>query len=847
MFSVHLQEYAYSKYQERKKYYGLLWNEIEGALKDCTEEEAVLMRFLYGTMPVRDAGEYNFSVFLSYVQHSLWLRRNMVWCRELDEDIFIHHVLYYRINSEDISDCRKFFYKQLKDRIQGISLKEAVIEINYWCGENVVYESTDSRTASPMTMYRCGRGRCGEESTFTVTAYRSIGIPARQVYTPRWAHCDDNHAWVEVYLHGTWHFLGACEPEEVLNKGWFSVPANRAILIHSRTFSDFMGSSSEECIEKEDLLTYYNNTAFYAKTRELTITVRDCNGNPASGALVALEILNMAEYFPAATLVTDELGEVRVRIGLGDVKIRAFMGDTFAEKKVSPQITGMVELVLENSDKKTDWITDDWEQEEFAAPKESPIHNVLETLEQKNRKVKRLRESNLLREQRFAVYYNEELASKYPGEAMMFRIAGENTTEIRNFLTKDENPNRKLLLHSLAVKDYKDLKASILEDHLDCEQGNLTDEIYEKYLLCPRIYLEELTPYRKFIREYFNEEENEVFAQNPDLIWEYIKDTIHYYAEVDYKTICATPIGALRLRQGNPLAQKILFVAICRSLNIPARLNQVLLIPEYLKNGVFTVPEGLLQGEGVKDSLKQNIASLILQVKDERKWSYFQTWTLGKFEGTHFATLNYEGISFKNNRLELTLEPGIYRLITSLRMPSGDQRTLSRVFRLEEGEQKCVEMRLWEIPKEDLLVNYSLEDFQIQDETGKEFRISQLVLERPVVLAFLGVGEEPTEHVLNELLESTAHWKKVGSKMIMVLHDPEELKNITLQRVLSTLPGIELFYDKRGNSEKVAAKMQIDTEKLPVLILLKKDLVGIYACGGYNVGSVELMLNLMED
>ena len=41
------------------------------ALKQCSEEEAVLMKFLYGTMPVRDAGEYGFDLFLSYVKHAL--------------------------------------------------------------------------------------------------------------------------------------------------------------------------------------------------------------------------------------------------------------------------------------------------------------------------------------------------------------------------------------------------------------------------------------------------------------------------------------------------------------------------------------------------------------------------------------------------------------------------------------------------------------------------------------------------------------------------------------------------------------------------------------------------------
>ncbi|SHO49243.1 transglutaminase domain-containing protein [Anaerocolumna xylanovorans] len=846
MFSTHLQEYALDKYQGRKKYYSCLWEEIEEALKGCTEEEAILMRFLYGTMPVRDAGEYDFQVFLSYVQHALWLRRNMKWCGELTEDIFIHHVLYYRINSEDISDCRKFFYEQLKDRIQGMSLEEAVIEINYWCAENAVYESTDERTASPMTVFRCGKGRCGEESTFAVTAYRSVGIPARQVYTPRWAHCDDNHAWVEIYLHGKWYFIGACEPEEGLNRGWFTVPANRAILIHSRTFSDFMINSSEECIGKENLLTYYNNTPFYAKTRELTVTVKDQKGQPVKDAFAAVEILNMAEYFPAVTLVTDSKGEAHVSVGLGDVRVRAWKGDTFGEKKVSLKVTAKAELSLECSAGKPDWVTDEWEQAGFSAPEECPMHLGRETQEQKERKARRLKEANQIREQRFVACYDEKLASVYTEEAGMFRTAGENAAEIRAFLTKDENPGRRRMLHSLAVKDYKDLKASILEDHLGCEQGSLNEETYEKYLLCPRISKEELTPYRSFIRAYFKENEKERFGKNPEQIWKYIKDTIHYDTEVDYSTICATPIGCLKMKQGNSLAQKILFAAICRSLNIPARLNSVTLAPEYLKEGVFTIPEGFAEGQKAKDIAKEDAASLILKVKDKSKWNYFQTWTIGKLEGVHFDTLNYEGVSFEDNALELVLEPGVYRLITSMRMPNGDQHTSQRVFCLEHGEQKSIEMTLWESEAKDMLVNYSLNDFPVQDNTGKEYMVSELVTENAVILAFLGVGEEPTEHVLNELLASASHWKETAARMVMVLREPGELKNATLRRVLESLSGVELFFDEQRSCERAAAKMHVDADKLPVLILIQKELVGIYACAGYNVGSVELMLKLLE-
>ena len=118
-------------------------------------------------------------------------------------------------------------------------MKDAILEVNHWCHEKVTYRPTDGRTSSPLASVCTAYGRCGEESTFLVAALRSVGIPARQVYTPRWAHTDDNHAWVEAWADGKWYFLGACEPEPILNLGWFNESASRGMLMHTKVFGDY--------------------------------------------------------------------------------------------------------------------------------------------------------------------------------------------------------------------------------------------------------------------------------------------------------------------------------------------------------------------------------------------------------------------------------------------------------------------------------------------------------------------------------------------------------------------------------------------------------------------------------
>ena len=138
---------------------------------------------------------------------------------KIPENIYLHFVLPIRVNTETLDTARLVFYQALKDRVAGLSMEAAVLEVNHWCHEKVIYRSTDDRTSSPLNCVKTTFGRCGEESTLLVTALRSVGIPARQCYTPRWAHCDDNHAWVEAWVDGTWKYLGACEPEAELNKG----------------------------------------------------------------------------------------------------------------------------------------------------------------------------------------------------------------------------------------------------------------------------------------------------------------------------------------------------------------------------------------------------------------------------------------------------------------------------------------------------------------------------------------------------------------------------------------------------------------------------------------------------
>ena len=137
--------------------------------------------FLYAGMPLPDSVDYPREFWEANARVAVKARHEMPWGEKVPGREWRHFVLPLRVNNEDLDSFRIAYYDELKARVEGKTMYAAVLEVNHWCHEHVSYQPSDSRTSSPMNTLRSAIGRCGEESTFTVTALRTIGIPARQV------------------------------------------------------------------------------------------------------------------------------------------------------------------------------------------------------------------------------------------------------------------------------------------------------------------------------------------------------------------------------------------------------------------------------------------------------------------------------------------------------------------------------------------------------------------------------------------------------------------------------------------------------------------------------------------
>ena len=286
-------------------------------------EQRRAMEFLRDHLPCSDLDCYPFPFFLRFADHALALRDEAPWCGELEWEIFAHYVLFPRVNDEDLSFHRALFHRELWPRVKDLATAgERVLEVNRWCCEHASYQAQDERTASPLTVFRCGSGRCGEESAFLVSALRSVGVAARQVYAPRWAHCGDNHAWVETLCDGRWRFLGACEPEPVLDRGWFNTAASRAVLVHSRLFGDGSSPLHGAPLGRDGGVGWFNQTTRYAKTRPVVLRAL-LGGRPAAGARFEVQLLNDGFFHTIAALTAGEDGCAQAELGLGTIHVLA--------------------------------------------------------------------------------------------------------------------------------------------------------------------------------------------------------------------------------------------------------------------------------------------------------------------------------------------------------------------------------------------------------------------------------------------------------------------------------------------------------------------------------------------
>ena len=825
-----------------------------------TPEEREALTFMYAYMPIGDITDYSGDFYLKNIRSSFQARNEMPWGDSIPEDIFRHFVLPVRINNENLDESRMVFFDELKDRVKGLSLYDAVLEVNHWCHEKVIYTPSDGRTSSPLASVKTAYGRCGEESTFTVAALRSVGIPARQVYTPRWAHTDDNHAWVEAWVNGKWYFLGACEPEPVLNLGWFNGPAYRGMLMHTKVFGKYNGP--EDVMERTDGYTEINVIDNYAPSAKAVITVTDANGKPVKDALVEFKIYNYAEFNSVARKKTDADGKCSLSAGKGDMLVWASKDGKFGYSKVSFGKDGEVTIALNKKPGDVETIALD-----IIPPVDGSIPAEV-TPEQKEANAKRLLEEDTIRNKYVATFYTEEKAEALakelgidPMKTEDFMIGSRgNWMEIEKFLREtpaEKRAQAMALLDVVSAKDLRDTPASVFADHLNNTPA-VQSEWFNEYIMNPRVANEFLTPYKSFFAANIEPSLAKQAVENPQALVDWVKNNVSINDALNAQRIPIMPMGVWKSRIADKGSRNIFFVAVARSLGIPARIEPVARKIQYFKDNAWVDVDF---EAAVQTTAKQGkvIASYqpIKALQDPKYYSHF---TIAKVlpNGT-LQTLNFErggnvdmGLGDTWSGLlkkPLSMDEGNYMLVTGTRMANGSVLAEIEFFNVEADKTTPIQLEMRESKDEiQVIGNFNSENKFKRADNGEETSLLATTGRGYYIVALLGSRQEPTNHAMRDIAAVKKELEDWGRGIVLLFPDEKGYKNFD-PKEFGDLPGtITYGLDIDGAIQKemaTAMKLQ-NANTLPIFLIADTFNRVVFVSQGYTIGLGEQLMKVIH-
>ncbi len=812
-------------------------------LDTLSPDKSAAMRFLYDNLPLRDRTAHSPEFYLKNVEASIKAKKEMPWGNKVPEREWLHFVLPVRVNNENLDLSRPAFYEELSRRVKNLSMEEAILEVNHWCHEKVTYRPSDGRTSPPLSTVSQAIGRCGEESTFTVAALRAVGIPARQIYTPRWAHTDDNHAWVEAWAGGKWHFIGACEPAPRLDMAWFNAPAARGLMMSTNVFGKYDGP--EEVLTSNPLITTINVTSNYAPTEIIRAKVVDSEGNPVEGAKVNFCIYNYAEFYPAVSKTTDINGKAETRTGLGDMAIWATDGNKFG---FAFGRAGGNEIILRlDKDKNfSGQFTADIVPPGAAAslPEVSP--------EEEDANAMRLMREDSIRNAYTSSFFTAEKAGSLAHELSLpadkivkilteARGNGNNIAEFIKGKTHDRRIKAIDLLLSVTEKDRRDIPLPVLDDNLEnTPTVSVSAELYDRYVLSPRIENEALVPFKAFFQAEIHPDSVKEYRKNPGLLADWTARNIIIDDASNPQKLRMDPRTVWQSARGDAISRNIMFVACARSLGIPSRIDPVTSKTQYIDADGQWIDVDF----GNRATSEPRVGDLMINftpaghIDDPRYYSQFSICRISEGipvqleydENITLSALAPDGI--------LRLDAGQYMLLSGQRLADGSVLAKGTIFNIVPDSTTVVDLEIrrdeealqviGSLNAENVYHDYSGNiDKSILSTTGRGY----------YVLAIIAPGTEPTSHFLNDLCAAKDDLEKSDAKILVLFQSMEDLQRFD-GSAFPQLPANVVFgIDKDGTSQsELIESLHLNPAILPVVVIADTFNRVVFSSQGYSIG-----------
>lgn len=630
-------------------------------------------------------------------------------------------------------------------------------------------------------------------------------------------------------MNGRWQYLGACEPEPVLNMGWFDAPVLRAMMVYTKAFGKYMGE--ENVIDSQNKYATLNSLHNYAPTKDIWVKIQG-----EEETHIEFGLYNYAEFFPIKSQDIKAGAFAHIKTGLGDIRVFASnKSGHFAIKKIN---VSDVDTVFIELDKR---VGNEFNMSfENVPPVEKKPASVDAVGTQANKK--RLSEEDQIRSDFISSFYDRERLKVLAKEIGLnadtlwpyMKEARGNYSEIELFLKKGVQVNKQNLiplLQVIAKKDLHDVSADVLLDHLkwfkifngiECDH-----RLVNKYILNPRIYLEGLSPYRAFLQKAFDQITKDDVSKAVKEVVVWINGHIMVDESSNYYKVNISPQGVFNMKTCDSFSRKLFFIATLRSLGIPARLEPATHEAQYFNNKWINISFDQSYKNDQPEMAKVKFAA---DEDYDIEPLYRVHFSIAKFKDGRFQTLHYDWekplSSFPE---EIEIEAGYYQLLTGNRMEDGSVLVNQQFVNIEPGSQQELKIKINEDRKA-LKEIACCKSFNLNDSLS--------------VLGWIDPGSEPGNHFFNDFksLRDTYESAKVPFTFFctdksMKAEIVENTYEGCIVKEDSDLIVLKAFYEQTKLSREI---------QLPVFVVVDNNGEVYYHSSGYNIGTSEQLLKIYK-
>jgi len=623
-------------------------------------------------------------------------------------------------------------------------------------------------------------------------------------------------------------------------------------MVHTKSFGAPLGN--ENYINMHNAFTEVNNLPKYALTKRIFVKIVDKSGIAVSNANVEYQLYNYAEFYPIAVVPTNAKGLSQLETGLGDLLIWAYKGNEFGYRKISVSETDTLLLELSGEPEVNYSIDMDLNVPVIRPPLPVPSAQMV------GQNAIRIAEENLTRQKYIDTWMNKQdakLLSVKLGidtgrtSVIISRSMG-NYKEVSSFLAKTPDSLRKTALEMLEIlpdKDLRDTKEKILSDHINKSlrvpwlSGVNGDALYLNYVLNPRIANEKLVAWRSYFLKEFVVQMISDFINDPLLIVKYLNENIKILNDANYYKTPLTPNGVIELKVSDSGSRSICFVAICRTLGIPSRLEPGSNVPQYFRNEKWN---DIYFSDQVSPSQKKAFVRLITS-ETKPVPEYYTHFTIARFENGRYNTLEYDyNKKVTDFKEELELTPGNYMIVTGNRLI--DSKILSNItfFNLSENEHKTIEIRLRkEVPNN--IASGTIDLKKIIDLFYNKSCTNERLTSRGVAVFWIEPEKEPTKHIFNDLPILKTEFDSWGGYFLFLSGSPKDNETFRHEN-LKGLPANILFGVDSGMVvlKEIMKKVVPSEISFPYLIMADKNGNITFTSAGYRIGIGEQILKQIK-